>query len=81
MRFRRSKMGDETMSQQIEQRAHDIATEEEVLVRRWRRGQFMKMGFSLRDAQRLTAAPVDLADMRRLVASGCPLPTAQRILL
>jgi hypothetical protein len=69
------------MSQQIDQRAGYADTQEEILVRRWRRAQFMRMGFTLRDAQRLTAAPVDLAEMRRLVAAGCPLSTAQRILL
>jgi hypothetical protein len=57
------------------------ADEELLLVRRWRRAQFMRMGFGLRDAQRLTSQAVDVADMRRLVAEGCPLETAQRILL
>jgi hypothetical protein len=55
--------------------------EEALLVRRWRRRQFMQLGFGLRDAQRLTTATVDLEQMRRLVASGCPLDTASRILL
>lgn len=49
-------------------------------MRRWRRRQFMNLGFGLRDAQLLTVADVDLSDMRRLVASGCPLETARRIL-
>lgn len=59
----------------------DAPMPEEVLVRRWRRSQFMSMGFSLREAQRLTQAPVDVADMRRLVTAGCPPPTAKRILI
>jgi hypothetical protein len=58
------------------------ASEDEAsLVRRWRRRQFMAMGFGLKEAQRLTLAPVDIADMRRLVTSGCPPDTARRILL
>jgi hypothetical protein len=57
------------------------ADEQALLVRRWRRGQFMRLGFGLKDAQRLTTEAVDLGEMRRLVASGCPLDTAQRILL
>lgn len=55
--------------------------EEALRVRRWRRTQFMRMGFGLREAQRLTTEAVDLGAMRRLVASGCPLETARRILL
>ena len=57
------------------------ADEEVLLVRRWRRAQFMRMGFGLRDAQHLTGEAVDVADMRRLVSAGCPLETARRILL
>jgi hypothetical protein len=57
------------------------ADEEALLVRRWRRSQFMRMGFGLRDAQRLTSEAVDLGEMRRLVGAGCPLETARRILL
>jgi hypothetical protein len=55
--------------------------DEALLVRRWRRRQFMRLGFGLKDAQRLTVEHVDLGDMRRLIASGCPLDTARRILL
>jgi hypothetical protein len=57
------------------------ADQEVLLIRRWRRAQFMRMGFGLRDAQRLTVEPVDLGEMRRLVNSGCPLEIARRILL
>jgi hypothetical protein len=57
------------------------ADEQALLVRRWRRAQFMRLGFGLKDAQRLTTEAVDLGEMRRLVSSGCPLDTARRILL
>jgi hypothetical protein len=68
-------MSSQTRQQDSEQ------TAEEMLVRRWRRRQFLELGFSLRQAQRLTHAPVDLGDTRRLIAAGCPHETAQRILL
>lgn len=67
------------MAERLDERP--FADEEETLrVRHWRRRQFMSLGFGLRDAQRLTAADVDLSDMRRLIASGCPPETARRIL-
>jgi hypothetical protein len=50
-------------------------------VRRWRRAQFLALGFSPSDASALTKAPVDLGEVRRLVSAGCPLEVARRILL
>jgi hypothetical protein len=50
-------------------------------VRRWRKSQFMALGFSLTDANALTKAPVDLGEVRKLVASGCPHDVARRIVL
>jgi hypothetical protein len=50
-------------------------------VRRWRKSQFIAMGFSTRDANVLTRAPVDLAEVRRLVEAGCPHDVARRIVL
>jgi hypothetical protein len=50
-------------------------------VRRWRRSQFIALGFTPTEASLLTKAPVDLGEMRRLVASGCPLEIARRIVL
>ncbi len=50
-------------------------------VRRWRKSQFIALGFSASDANALTRAPVDLGEMRKLVASGCPHEIARRILL
>jgi hypothetical protein len=55
--------------------------DEDVLVQRWRREQFLAMGFAPVEARRLTALAVDLGEMRRLLAAGCSLETATRILL
>ena len=54
---------------------------EETKVRRWRRSQFIALGFSANDASALTKAPVDLAEVRRLVTAGCPHDVARRIVL
>ena len=50
-------------------------------MRRWRRSQFIALGFSANDASALTKAPVDLAEVRRLVTAGCPHDVARRIVL
>jgi hypothetical protein len=55
--------------------------DEQTMIRRWRRRQFLRLGFSLNQAQRLTNAAVDLDQMRKLIAAGCPHEIAQRILL
>ena len=54
---------------------------EETSVRRWRRAQFLGLGFTPKEAETLTKAPVDLGLVRNLVASGCPLETIRRIVL
>jgi hypothetical protein len=71
------------MGQRVEKRAPRLASAsfESVRVRRWRRDQFYDLGFPLADARVLAAAPVDLGDTRRLIASGCPVRTALRILI
>ena len=56
-------------------------TGEQRTIRRWRRGQFLRLGFTLNQAQRLTNAAVDLQETRKLIAAGCPHDLAQRILL
>jgi hypothetical protein len=56
-------------------------TSEATQVRRWRRSQFIALGFTSSDASALTKASVDLGEARRLVATGCPPATACRILL
>jgi len=48
----------------------------------WRLDQFVALGFDLaRAAIMAHDSRIDLAQARRLVASGCPLETASRILL
>jgi hypothetical protein len=48
----------------------------------WRLDQFSGLGFdSARAALMADDAQVDLAQARRLIALGCPLETAARILL
>lgn len=48
----------------------------------WRLDQFVCLGFDLpRAAMMADDTRVDLAQARRLVALGCPLETASRILL
>jgi hypothetical protein len=54
---------------------------EQARVRRWRRSQFLALGFTASDATVLTKAPVDLGEVRRLVAAGCPHDVARRIVL
>ncbi len=51
-------------------------------MRVWRLDQFTGLGFdSARAALLANDAQVDLAQARRLIALGCPLETAARILL
>lgn len=69
------------MSQKVGERLTGVISVESVRVRRWRRNQLYDLGFPLADAQKLAEAPVDLGDARRLIRSGCPHPTAVRILL
>lgn len=54
---------------------------ERAAVRRWRRTQFLALGFTPREAEVLTKAPVDVALVRKLVAADCPLETVRRIVL
>jgi hypothetical protein len=54
---------------------------DETSVLRWRRAQFLALGFTPKEAEALTKAPVDLGLVRNLVASGCPLETVRRIVL
>ncbi|HXV34444.1 MAG TPA: hypothetical protein VD769_10585 [Gaiellaceae bacterium] len=67
------------MGERAETRRSSLA--EATRVRRWRRSQLLALGFSASAASELTKAPVDLGEVRRLVASGCPHETARRILL
>jgi hypothetical protein len=67
------------MSESAEQERSVLS--EEARIHRWRRTQFLALGFTLREAQALTKAPVDLGEMRTLIGAGCPPETARRIVL
>lgn len=69
----------EHMSENAEQERQVLS--EEARIRRWRRAQFLALGFTLREAQALTKAPVDLGQVRTLIGAGCPPETARRIVL
>lgn len=69
----------QSMSEQVQLDVERV--DELTVIRRWRRGQFLRLGFSLNQAQQLANASVDLAHMRKLIAAGCPHEIAQRILL
>ena len=56
------------------------ATEERQILL-WRVIQFTQLGFDYSDAIVLAEARVDLGEARRLIAAGCPVATASRILL
>ena len=59
----------------------DVQLTEERQILLWRLVQFSQLGFEYAEAIVLAEARVDLGEARRLVASGCPLDTASRILL
>ena len=60
---------------------HEAASEAAEALRRWRFEQLAALGFSYAESALLADGPVDLGYTRRLIASGCPLETALRILL
>ena len=69
-------------SEQIEVAAERDQSDEARRTRVWRLDQFVALGFDLaRAASMADDSRIDLAQARRLVASGCPLETASRILL
>jgi hypothetical protein len=59
----------------------DVDAAERLQVRRWRFEQFIELGFSESASAALATAHVDLSLVRRMVAAGCPLETASRIVL
>ena len=67
---------------QIQLQAEPDLSDEEQRTRVWRRDQFVSLGFDLPRAVIMADdTRVDLAQARKLVALGCPLETASRILL
>jgi hypothetical protein len=56
------------------------ARDERLRVRRWRRDQFLSLGFTLSDSAALAKSTADLEEARKLISRGCELPTAFRIM-
>jgi hypothetical protein len=54
---------------------------EEHRVLQWRLEQFARLGFRQPQVTTMALSTVDLASARKIVAAGCPLETAARILL
>jgi hypothetical protein len=56
------------------------AGDERLRVRRWRREQFIGLGFSLSEAVALARSAADLHEARKLISCGCAHATALRIM-
>jgi hypothetical protein len=65
---------------EVEERI-DVDAEERMIVRRWRFEQFIELGFTEADSATLAETHVDLSLVRRMMAAGCPVEIASRILL
>jgi hypothetical protein len=63
---------------EVDERVED---QERMIVRRWRFEQFIELGFTETDSATLAEAHVDLSLARRMMAAGCPVEIASRILL
>jgi hypothetical protein len=70
-----------SMEQILEEVMDAFPSPEDQRVLRWRLDQFIDLGFDLVSGALLADSPVDLEVARRLVARGCPVDTATRILL
>jgi hypothetical protein len=74
--------GDVEESERIQVQIEPDHSEQLRRTRVWRLDQFSRLGFdSARAALMADDAQVDLSQARRLIALGCPLETAARILL
>ncbi len=69
------------VEQVLEEVAELLPSEEEERVLRWRLDQFLGLGFDLISGALMANSPADLGMARRLVALGCPVETAVRILV
>ena len=58
---------------------YELRDVEDERVRGWRLEQFLVAGCTIEDAERLSAGRADYHDLTRLVASGCSLPLAVRL--
>ena len=71
-----------TFAEQHESEEEELQVEvEEDRVARWRFDQFRALGFDNDDAFLLALSPVDLQGARTLIAEGCSVRLALRILL
>ena len=59
----------------------DASNSEEDCVLRWRDEQFRALGFEPSEALVLAVSKADLHEARALIAAGCTLPLAAKILL
>jgi hypothetical protein len=75
-------LSDVDETEQIQLLAELHQSDESQRIRVWRIDQFVNLGFDFARATTMADdSRIDLAQARRLVASGCPLETASRILL
>jgi hypothetical protein len=56
-----------------------LRLDEELTVMRWRTERLVELGYALGEAARLALSTVDLHELERLIAKGCPLDLAVRI--
>jgi hypothetical protein len=69
------------VEQLVKEVADLLPSPEDQRVLRWRLDQFLGLGFDLVQGAMLADSRVDLGLARRLVARGCPVEIAARILL
>lgn len=55
------------------------ALDDELQLLRWRTERLTALGYELSRAVFLACSPVDIHELERLIAQGCPLGTAVRI--
>jgi hypothetical protein len=53
--------------------------DDELEITRWRTERLLALGFSLRKSAFLALTEVDVHELERLIAAGCPRETAVRI--
>jgi hypothetical protein len=56
-----------------------LRLDEELTVMRWRTQRLVELGYALGEAARLALSDVDVHELERLIANGCPLDLALRI--
>jgi hypothetical protein len=66
---------DELDNREIE----SLRLDEELTVMRWRTERLVELGYALGEAARLALSEVDVHELERLIAKGCPLDLAVRI--